>query len=397
MKDKYFCLFFSIYLFWEPILFSILAALSANITSILMRLMLVIIFLVSLHFFFSYKSVSERRPYLVVFFILGFLYYLTHFFYDDTFKVENFYYGYFLRWGSDCLSACMLGAVFINIRDFSLMHKSLPFIATVLTPFMMKTIMDNQVEMIELKTENGFNYQNIAYFFAIMSCISLYYSLISKYFKSKRVRFFLLLMAFIQIGCCAMSGGRGGFALLIVYFAYLTFVMKKRNVLTAQQMFLIVILSALGVGFVAYYLGIVESSGFSRAQRLTLDEERAELYLATYKVITESPILGHGLGSVWFTVGFYTHNVFLDLLVETGLIGLLIILNVYIRVLRKVVLLTTYDDSFFVIMIFFIYGLVMNLVTGYWISTFSIWLALGCALSFKKYWKLNKQSRVIIS
>lgn len=66
-------------------------------------------------------------------------------------------------------------------------------------------------------------------------------------------------------------------------------------------------------------------------------DERASLIFIAIRLISSSPIFGHGLDqfSVLSGVGFYSHNNFLELLTNTGLIGLMLYyLGVYGALLR---------------------------------------------------------------
>ena len=39
-----------------------------------------------------------------------------------------------------------------------------------------------------------------------------------------------------------------------------------------------------------------------------------------WNAFTKSPVFGHGLGSVFYEVGFYSHNIFTDMLCEGGVV-----------------------------------------------------------------------------
>ena len=56
-------------------------------------------------------------------------------------------------------------------------------------------------------------------------------------------------------------------------------------------------------------------------------------YLATK--ISESPLLGHGVGIVQSDIGFTAHNIFIQILVETGILGLLIWIGVWFVCYKK--------------------------------------------------------------
>lgn len=383
MKDKLFGIFLSIYLFWEPIVYCTLGARGGELNGSIMRLSLVAIFSVSWFLYFCYKKTKADKRMFGYLVLVGVLYLITGFFFDDKYGMSSTYNGYFLRWGADCISACVLGLLFTKVSDYKYLHFSLPIVTCALTPLMLKELIASQIFATVMESDSGFNYQNIAYHFAVMYAISAYYLFINQNLRQSRFRLVLFAFLLVQGVACAMSGGRGGFVLLLVYTLYILYLMLKRGIISKKRLLLIMSFGAVCFMFIADKLGLFDSVGFSRAKELSLDEARQDLYKNTLSWILTNPITGFGLGSVWFTTGFYNHNIFLDLLVETGLIGLIIMIRVLRTTYNRILKLTRFNDAYYIILFVFIYGCVMNLVTGYWIATYSHWMAFGCAISFK--------------
>ena len=180
-----------------------------------------------------------------------------------------------------------------------------------------------------------------------------------------------------------MSGGRGGFVLLVVYIVYLAYLMLKYHIVSKSQLIGIVIVSAIGFFILANYLGLFESAGFLRSSQGVKDNDRFELWAEYLPYIVQSPLIGHGLGGDYFTWGFYSHNIFVDWLVEVGLLGFIILSVVFYRTYKKLLQLTKYNQIFIVILILFVYGVIMNMFSGYWISTNTHWLVFGIVAKYK--------------
>lgn len=63
---------------------------------------------------------------------------------------------------------------------------------------------------------------------------------------------------------------------------------------------------------------------------------RVGLWENAYKMFYEKPILGNGVGSYQSNFGIYTHNIFLDVLVFYGFIGIFILLYLILKSLMKI-------------------------------------------------------------
>jgi O-antigen ligase len=98
------------------------------------------------------------------------------------------------------------------------------------------------------------------------------------------------------------------------------------------------------VGAQVIYLGVrhlVSNFALSSASHVYIDpsaQARLNLYSAAKQIILDAPMFGHGLGSFgsladWVTVDTYPHNMFLEVIVTSGIVGLAIFLAFYIPTL----------------------------------------------------------------
>lgn len=355
------------------------------------RIVLVSIFVLSLYFYMVFKPrVQGERKLIVSLIAFGLLFYSTRLFHSTTPDAFNLYNGQLLRWGADCVPACLIGVSLIKLNDYSYIHKILPWLCLLLTPFMSYGVLTMGQDNGQYFLDGGFNYQVIAYQMAVMCCYSFFYTFIYKNKSNALLKIITCVAMMIQAATCLMSGGRGGVVLLFAYMLYMVYFLHKwKGVSFVKIIFFgIAILAAMFI--VANYMGVMDSAGFARSSGLMDDKDRYEQWGQYIPYLSEHMLLGWGLGGDYFTVGFYSHNIFLDWYLETGVIGTLVLFHIFLKSYKRLVTLTTMDDIYIVVMIYFIYGLVFNLFSGYWISQNSNWLLFGIAATYS--YEYNKRN-----
>ena len=137
-------------------------------------------------------------------------------------------------------------------------------------------------------------------------------------------------------------------------------------------------------------LNVFNTVGAERViDTLTTDEYRVKYWRDALNVFGESPLWGHGVGSIWWTVGFYSHNIVTDLLAETGIIGagivLFIIVSCFVSGIKRS---RHYSLDLFMLIMF---AGVMTEVSfsGYWISSPKIFLMFGYVFGMSKAERLG--------
>lgn len=390
MKEKLFQIFFCVFIFWEPVLYSILGGSGMSLDGVIMRLVLVVLFVISWFFYFSFSQKSkEEKNMLLILALFGTAYYSTRFFYSGVNVVTlNYYNGQMLRWGAECTSACVLGMTLLKLKNYDLMHKILPLESIALTPFMVRGILTANSGQYAIG--GGLNYHTLAYYMAILFCFSLYYSFIYKKKQNRIIKLAAIVTMLIQAVACCMAGGRGGLLLLIIYVIYMSYYMLKRKILSTGKLLSVVIACITGFLLVASKLNMWSSSGFSRSSGMADDNDRFLLWGRIWHYVPDNNYMPYGFGGVYFSFGFYTHNLFLDWCIEFGIIGAFIMTIIYLKTYINVFKLTKENEVFVAVMIIAIFACVMNMFSGYWVGTAGIWLAFGCAITASNYNKLRK-------
>lgn len=381
-KDSLFSIFFCIYVYWPSLMFAVLGENGMELDGGLMRSTLTVIFAVSCLFFFLYKISKRDIKIISILVLFGILYYITQYFYSIG-NVQG-YQGQFLRWGADCVSACLIGISLMKLKSYKLVHRLMPILSIALTPLFVKSTMENAALSGQMHLEGGMNYQTVAYTLAVMFCVSLYYAIVNKEFSNKLIRIVSLLCLPFQAVACCMSGGRGGVVLLVVYIVVMLYIMQYNKIVSKKKVMFIALLGFCVFVIAANHLDLWNSAGFIRSSGLVQDQDRFDLWKGIWAYVEKNNYIGYGLGGDYFTFGFYTHNIFLDFILETGIVGSIFLISIFYNVYKTIFKKCTVNNIFILLAIIGIYGVVMNLFSGYWITTYAHWMILGASVTSKK-------------
>ena len=178
---------------------------------------------------------------------------------------------------------------------------------------------------------------------------------------------------------CFMAGGRGAFVFIIAVTCYLTISFYRRKSHNGN----ILILMAVTIGIMIYLsttINLSETAGMQRITgHLTDDESRVGLWTKAFDCFLDSPIWGWGVGSVWWKIGFRTHNFITDLMVEAGLLGVLLTIFVYYKGYLKLYYAFKMDNSYLFFILVFLGALVQCMFSGYWFGEFRIFMMMSIA------------------
>ena len=204
-----------------------------------------------------------------------------------------------------------------------------------------------------------------------------------------RVAGWLCLGLFLGLGfVLAIGGGRGpllstGLALLIPIG--LSVRLTKREIRywrTLLSVFMLLLAAAGGLALYKTFTG-QRLTTFDRLEQLAERNTRSVFFVQWAGVWPEAPLVGHGAGSWPLLIGqrdktTYPHNLFLELTVETGVVGLLLFLAVVGVALRPVSLeRLRRDPQALCAMMLFVSALSNAMTTGDLPGNRAIFLALG--------------------
>lgn len=354
--------------------------------------------------FFTYKIEEQVWVSTLVMVALFILQFVTGFKYSGISNGE--FMNSILSYVSLSIPAFLMGCMFVEKNDYSMLGKMLPIFIIVLSGVTMYADFSTMKSWDGLVyNENSYNidYQNCTYYAAYAFGLTAYYLLYSEELqvgqRIQKLRWLFFVLLPVQIFVVLTAGGRGGALLggfLVVYYVSV-FMIKYRKVpgfyLSGGM-----VLLALITGTVLFFSKNGEGiRGFSRIASFfenPQDSSRNWLYVSAIEHFLNKPIFGNGVGSVWFTVGYYSHNIFCDLLCETGIIGTglgLIVLGSY--VMKSLKMIRKKPIHQFGILIFF-FVFIMLLFSGYYLTEPMLWFALAFAFFMDNGVKVSDENTV---
>ncbi len=234
-----------------------------------------------------------------------------------------------------------------------------------------------------ISDSSGLSYQNISYFSSYAFGLTFFHlNEKSKIIKLSPASVFMYVVLFLaQISSCLISGGRGGLVLFIILFVFSFAIHNgiKKSYKILLPTLIIILIAWFLIPIIIDVLDI-NVKGLSRIIRFLnrgfVDEGRSNLFSQSLNVFVDSPVIGNGIGSIFFYLHTYSHNLFLDILSETGLIGLFAFLFIIILFIRKTVLLFNQGSLYRFLTILFICGFSLNLFSGYFWANQHIWMPL---------------------
>lgn len=336
-------------------------------------------------FFLSIHRIP-RRIYiggLLLCAIIILLYFSTRCFYDE---VNNRYTSYFLSMGVRFIPAVLTGMYMLSHDDImkKVEYALLPFILLYTITLASVAFTANiGVNIAQTFNTDFLNYQSISYYSIFAFGFNMYLIVQCSNSYTRYRRYILIALAILQVIITIMAGGRGAFVLgcvFTLYFAlkHITFSKLISYILIGLAVLLIInaILSdneIFKMGFERIF------NFFGNTEAIGTDNRWIRWNLA-WNAFTKSPVFGHGLGSVFYEVGFYSHNIFTDMLCEGGVVLFLIFIFVLMKFIRASQILITEDYRNEIIVIVFLCSFVMNSFSGYYLSDTGIWLSLTYVL-----------------
>lgn len=295
-----------------------------------------------------------------------------------------------LRFGSICIAGVAI-AIHLNLYPaYEKIEKLLPFfifvIVLTLGVYGFNAATQNTVIREEEGEGIGLNYQNYSYYMAEAYSYCLYYLFFSKikgtHFHSV-TRIPMLFIMVLSGVLCLLGGGRGPFIFFIVLNVLFVYFYSKQYKVNAKSVTYLLVLG-FALFFAADYFNVFNTVGYTRVvQNMFEDDSRNHLYMSAWNAFKDSPILGNGLGSVWWTVGWACHNMYLDILAEGGVILGAIILYYMFSSFATLWRSSIRENWIFLPFVIFLEAIVENSFSGYWVSCQTLWFGVAFAICYK--------------
>lgn len=327
---------------------------------------------------------------LLFLFIILLLYVITGFFYPHTSIYEK-YVAHLLSYGALGIPAAYIGIRLARGGYGNIILQFLPLYLIIVALVVGYSVLFSAFIGVMLNgAQDGFDYQNSSYYMAYCSSYSFFYVF---FYAKKNKNIFetviyfatIFLIFFCAVGCI-LGGGRGAFVYLILISIYLFYrVMQKSKGSGKVKYFIILSIVAVLMVIIANYFDIFHSVGAERVSgSLTTDLNRTQSWTDAINAFASSPILGWGIGSIWWTVGFYSHNMLTDFLAEMGLFGTTIMTIVLIKMLTCLIKRSKVNNFDMFMLLLFLGALLQATFSGYWISSFKLFLMFGYVYGLRK-------------
>ena len=241
-----------------------------------------------------------------------------------------------------------------------------------------------------IDNEYGLNYQTISYVSAYGAAFSGYFLVCRedvRLFATSYTKLLSLIMMFfmyLNFVIILFAGGRGGFIAFGVQ-VLLFFIVRFKYMTTNQKVFtafgaivLLFLIVPITISFVEH--STFEGSGFGRILDFIYKNEqsgRENIRALAINSFLEKPILGHGIGSVFYEIGHYSHNSLLDVMVETGMIGLFVYVAILYMAFARMVRCVRHNRKEYLWLILFLGSLSMSLSSGYYLAQLPLWWSIA--------------------
>lgn len=315
------------------------------------------------------------------------LFFMTRLFYGYT---SPRYQGYFLSMGVRFIPGVLIGTYMLS--DTSLLQKVekalFPFIC-LYTVILAQVILTAKVGVNIADTFNikgGMNYQNMSYYSIYIFGMTLY--LITHGNYSKWFRYILVGLAFLQMMMTIMTGGRGAFVLgvvFVLYYGLKHFSLTRMITLCLGVILLCVLIQSIFSDNSLFQSGFNRIFNFFSNVNAVENDNRWIRWGLAWNAFLSSPLLGHGLGSVFYEVGFYSHNIFTDMLCEGGVILIGIFLYCLFVFYRRAKYYIKIEPQNEIIVTIFLCSFIMSCFSGYYWSDSGLWFAITYMLVKSSY------------
>lgn len=252
--------------------------------------------------------------------------------------------------------------------------------------------------------DNGLTYQTASYLAAYAAGLAEYYLLCKKeiewhrIFRSSVMGIIMSIIIIINAISILVSGGRGGLVVYLIEIIVILFYWIRKNQINSNKILKIALVvgAIFGIGYFALRFASkadIATSGFNRfINTFTKGDQsgRNLIMKHAFESFLKSPIWGHGFGSVFYELNRHSHNLFFDVMVETGIVGLVIWVIFLASTIHKLIIFERNDVTESLWTIIFLDGMIMSLFSGYYLAQLPLlWVMVYV------YFRDKKDSRIV--
>lgn len=311
----------------------------------------VIIFALSIIIIYKNFSLSKVKSIAVVTTILFWLFYLyksyfsfTHDFYEAIFSQQ--FTEVYIRIIVIALFPS-LALLFINYKKIDLSIVSKVFLFTLIVMLSLNlvyaAITPYKIQITYIFTMYYISYGHLG---TSLALISLFYILFKPKQFSPYITYYGLILGIITV---IIAGARSPFLAIMVVVPYL--LILKRSFKLISVFLLLLLLAVVGI----YFFGKSDEYHLMFVDRTYLwlfegdNSLRTPLFERSIEIFEANPIIG---GRTHYEDGMYPHNIFLELLMATGVIGFIIYFLKFIPTFKNLRLFSTKSSNLYYLLFF---------------------------------------------
>lgn len=342
---------------------------------------------ISIYFFPIFIRLRKKEFYLL---LVLFLFVLSHvvqlIINGGEIDFFNNKFVFFLVW---VLPAIMSAIILYRLKDINEFVKKADFLLLILFVSVLNSIIIPSLSGPGFSTFGGGTYQLASYMSSLGFGLAFYLLLFGSkhdrygFFKSVYYNAFLLFSLFLFAIGVVIPGGRGAFVLLVIYLLFFLFKLFKS--IRTYSSFIYIILFFLIMFFAFVLVGIyidvdILLPGFNRAVDFINFESgvginwegtsgRDSVYTEAISEILEKPFLGYGL----FGFEGFPHNLFLDVVMQGGVVYLAFFVPILFFLLLKVMYFIFNNKEYDIFFVFYAFSLVSLMFSGTYLSSSFFW------------------------
>lgn len=224
----------------------------------------------------------------------------------------------------------------------------------------------------------------LSYYLLIPSLFYLY-----KFYNFFSLKYLILFI--VSIVAILLIGARGPVLCIAVYTIIYLLNNIKGKIDTKKLVIYVVILMLLFISLMFFRillsflndilerLNIYSRTVYILLNNLTHLSGRDELYLNALQLIKQNPILGIGITGDRYYLDMYVHNLFLEIILNFGVVMGLSIIIILTGIIVKTIFLTEKELSN-ILLIFFCLSIVPLMISGTYLNFAWFWIYLGMIL-----------------
>jgi O-antigen ligase len=345
-----------------------------------LRLLLVLFF----YILFKLKSIKYRKEKITVFFLLFAAIYLLRIF-TELLK-NNHYYMSLVSFFLSFLSFVFIPIYLVSKIQFSSKDYRIILISVlvgsmgvaILTYFFYGDLI-GQVARISQeigKDENYISPLALSYCSVLGIGTGISYLLANKVNKSR----FLYISTVILISLIPFFLGASRGAIVSIIVPFIMYVLFSKGVKSKSRFIFIGLLFAMLVFYSTSYFGIGVFNRFTGTydaiETGSSSAVRLLIWKSDFNQFLENPLMGNSLQSEF--AGHHSHNIIVESMITTGILGTIPFLIFLFLIFRKVVKIIRYSPKYFWLTNLFLIGFMQNMFSGaIWGMS---WTAIGAAL-----------------